>query len=99
MPAKKKQSFEEQLSELEAIATRMEEGDLSLETALAEFEKGLKAARHCQEALSSAEQKIEKLIAEGDEIFAMPFDDEEDEDFELDLDEEEAYEDLEDLDD
>lgn len=90
MPAKKK-TFEEQLTELEAIATKMESGDLGLEAALSQFEQGLKAARHCQEALSSAEQKIEKLMAEGDEIFSVSFDEDALEEHEEDS--EEAFDD------
>ena len=59
-------SFEESLSELEALVLRMEAGELSLESSLQEFERGIGLIRSCQQVLSQAEQKVTLLMAEGD---------------------------------
>jgi exodeoxyribonuclease VII small subunit len=53
--------FETKLSELEAIAQKMEQGELGLEDALKYFEKGVKLARECQAVLKTAEQTIQTL--------------------------------------
>jgi exodeoxyribonuclease VII small subunit len=53
--------FEKTMSELEEIVMQLEKGELSLESSLKQFEKGINLARRCQEALSQAEQKIEML--------------------------------------
>jgi exodeoxyribonuclease VII small subunit len=78
----KKKSFETDLQALQSLATKMEKGDLSLDEALKSFEKGLKLARSCQNALVEAEQKIEQLVEEDGELFAQPLDEE----LELELD-------------
>lgn len=53
--------FEKSIAELEAIVMQLEKGELSLEDALKQFEKGITLARKCQETLNHAEQKIEQL--------------------------------------
>jgi exodeoxyribonuclease VII small subunit len=50
--------LEKSLEELEALVVRLEGGDLSLEDALKEFERGVKLTRECQAALKDAEQKV-----------------------------------------
>jgi exodeoxyribonuclease VII small subunit len=54
--------LEKTLEELEALVTRLESGDLPLEQALKEFERGIKLTRACQAALQEAEQKVEILL-------------------------------------
>jgi exodeoxyribonuclease VII small subunit len=54
--------LEKSLEELEALVARLEGGDLPLEQALKEFERGVKLTRQCQTALQAAEQKIEILL-------------------------------------
>ena len=53
--------FEKSVSELEHIVKQLENGELSLEDSLKEFEKGIGLARKCQDVLNQAEQKIEFL--------------------------------------
>ena len=55
--------FEQSLTELENIVSRLEKGDLDLEDALVQFEQGIHLARTCQTTLRQAEQKIESLSA------------------------------------
>ena len=52
----------------------MESGELSLEDALASFEKGINLAGKCQGFLESAEQKVQVLIEKNGKISALTFD-------------------------
>lgn len=77
MSSRKKQvtSFEESLTELEALVERMETGELSLEDSLSAFERGIALTRTCQDALQQAEQKVEILTARTADATPEPFDD------------------------
>ncbi|MFS1522941.1 exodeoxyribonuclease VII small subunit [Microbulbifer sp. 2304DJ12-6] len=74
--AAKKQSatFEESLEALEQLVERLEAGDLPLEEALADFERGVKLTRECQRKLAGAEQKVKLLMEENGGIKELPFD-------------------------
>lgn len=61
-PAKADIDFEASLNELEALVERMEQGDLSLEQSLKDFERGVALTRACQQALREAEQKVQILM-------------------------------------
>jgi exodeoxyribonuclease VII small subunit len=65
--------LEKSLEELEALVTRLESGDLSLEQALKEFERGVKLTRQCQSALQEAEQKVEILMRKSETAEPSPF--------------------------
>jgi exodeoxyribonuclease VII small subunit len=54
--------FEAALAELEDLVELMETGDITLEESLAHFERGIKLTRQCQEALKTAEQKVQILM-------------------------------------
>ncbi len=56
-------SFEAALAELESIVQGMETGKLSLEESLAAYQRGTVLLKHCQDALTAAEQKIQVLEA------------------------------------
>jgi exodeoxyribonuclease VII small subunit len=53
--------FEEALKQLEAIVSRLEIGDLSLEEALSIFEEGVRLTKLCSARLSEAEQRVNIL--------------------------------------
>lgn len=55
-------TFEESLAELEKIASKLEGGDLGLDEAIKEFEKGIKLSKECSEKLDEAEKKINILV-------------------------------------
>jgi len=55
-------SFENSVKELDAIVSKMESGELSLDESLKLFEKGVKLTRTCQQTLADAEAKIEALM-------------------------------------
>lgn len=57
-------NFEQSLSELEVIVQRLESGQLPLEDALNEFEKGVTLARQGQQQLQQAEQRVQILLAQ-----------------------------------
>jgi exodeoxyribonuclease VII small subunit len=59
-PADKK--FEAALEELEQVVEQLESGDLSLEDALAAFEKGVGLVKYCNQKLNEVEKKIEILV-------------------------------------
>ena len=74
----KSPDFEQSLSELEDLVTRLEQGDVPLEEALKTFERGVALTRQCQTALRTAQQKVEVLLTrngeESIESFADPDD-------------------------
>lgn len=57
--------FEQALAELETVVAQMESGDLSLDDSLAAFERGVKLTRQCQQALKTAELKVQSLTEDG----------------------------------
>jgi exodeoxyribonuclease VII small subunit len=59
--------LEDTLVELEQLVARLEEGELPLDKALKEFERGIRLTRQCQSVLKDAEQKIAILLADSDE--------------------------------
>ena len=61
-----KKTFEENLEELEKIASELERQDISLEKALDDFEKGIKLSKICNQKLEKAEQKINILVQSED---------------------------------
>ncbi len=71
------QNFEKSLKELETLVKKMEKGDLSLEASLEHFERGVQLSRACQEALKSAEQKVEILMNKNGKDDISTFDSEE----------------------
>ena len=61
---KEEKTFEENLKELEDIATNLESGDLGLDEAIKEFEKGIKLSKECSNKLDEAEIKEENFVSE-----------------------------------
>lgn len=75
MPKKAEQpaSFETSLRELEQIVTRLESGELPLEDALNEFERGVQLARQSQKKLQQAEQRVQILLNDDPDAPLTPF--------------------------
>ncbi|CRK85569.1 Exodeoxyribonuclease 7 small subunit [Candidatus Providencia siddallii] len=57
-------SFEDSLKELEQIVTSLESGNLSLEDAISEFERGIRIAKISKEILQNAEQRVQVLLTD-----------------------------------
>ncbi len=69
--------FETSLKKLEQIVSDLENGELPLEESIKTFEEGVKLTKHCQNLLSKAEIKIQKLVESKDgSIDLEAFDDE-----------------------
>ena len=61
MAAKKKLTFEERLSQVEALIGQMESGALPLEDALKRYEEGMQALTALEKELLSAQQRLTVL--------------------------------------
>jgi exodeoxyribonuclease VII small subunit len=57
--------FEKQLTALEKVVERLEQGDLSLEESVQLFEEGIKLSDACKKELEAAEGKIQLLVDRG----------------------------------
>lgn len=66
-------SFEDSMQELETIVSSMEEGDIPLEEALTQFERGIQLANHSQQKLKQAEQKVDILLKQNGQEQLAPF--------------------------
>lgn len=66
-------SFENALQQLEQIVSRLESGELPLEEALNEFERGVQLARSSQQTLQAAEQRVQILLSDDKDAPLTPF--------------------------
>ncbi len=66
-----KLNFEQSIDQLTEIVSRIEQGQISLEDSLQQYERGMKLIRHCRDILAKAEKRIEKIseadLDEGDD--------------------------------
>ena len=75
MAEKESVKFEKSLEKLEKIVAELEDGELSLDEALARYEEGAKTLKLCYEALRRAEKRVEKLLKDEEGGTAVePFD-------------------------
>lgn len=74
MKRKQPVNFEANLAELERLVERMERGELTLEDSLRHFEQGIHLIRACQQALQSAETKVQMLTRDADDDGLIAFD-------------------------
>ena len=66
--SKETKTFEENLAELEAVVTKLEQGDVALEEALSEFQTGMQLSKSLQKTLKEAEETLVKVMqADGTE--------------------------------
>ena len=71
---KKEVEFETALKKLETIVENLENGDLSLENALKQYEEGVHMAEVCSKRLAAAEKKVEILMkTSGGKLKTAPF--------------------------
>ena len=61
-------SFEENMSELQSIVEKLENGDVSLDDAIVEFEKAMKLIKNCDDKLKIAEDTIAKIVDENNDV-------------------------------
>ena len=66
--------FESALTRLEDIVKKLENGELSLDSALELFEEGIKLSRFCHTKLEQAERRVEILLKNNSgQARAVPF--------------------------
>lgn len=65
--------FETALKRLEEIVKKLENGELSLDSALELFEEGIRLSRFCHGKLEQAEQRVELLLKNEGQMRAVPF--------------------------
>lgn len=70
----KNMTFEETLKELDSIVSQLESGDVALDSALSQFERGIALARHGQKTLIDAQQRVDILLANDTTTPLSPFD-------------------------
>ena len=59
--------FEDNLAELENIVRKLESGDVALEDAIAEFQKGMKISETLKKTLNEAEETLVKIVGKNDQ--------------------------------
>ncbi|ANK59361.1 exodeoxyribonuclease VII small subunit [Loigolactobacillus backii] len=69
--AKEQPSFEDNLTQLNEIVTNLEKGDVPLEEALSEFQKGVTLSKNLQDTLDHAEKTLTKMMNEDNQ--EVPF--------------------------
>jgi len=67
-------SFEQALEELTTIVSEMEQGDLSLDQSLKQFERGIALAGASSSKLQQAEQKVAILMGKDEKSVLTDFD-------------------------
>ncbi len=66
MVMKTAKTFEESITELEEIVSRLEGGNTTLDESLTLFEQGIKLSKSCQKMLDNAEKKASVLMMSDD---------------------------------
>jgi len=59
-----KLSFEQAIKKLTDIVSKIEDGQISLEQSLTQYEQGMELIKHCRAILQKAEKKIEEISKE-----------------------------------
>ncbi len=62
-----KLGFEEAIKRLSEIVGKIEQGQISLETSIEQYEKGMALIKHCRGILQTAEKRIEKISQKQEE--------------------------------
>jgi exodeoxyribonuclease VII small subunit len=67
MSETEKLSFEQAFAELEEVVQQLEAGELTLDQAMALFERGTDLATQCNAQLDAAELRVQQLVPAGGE--------------------------------
>jgi exodeoxyribonuclease VII small subunit len=59
-----KLTFEQAIKKLTDIVSKIEDGQISLEQSLTQYEQGMELIKHCRVILQKAEKKIEEISQE-----------------------------------
>lgn len=67
-------SFEQALTELEAVVQQLESSTLALEEMVALYQRGRQLAQRCHELLDAVDLQLQQLVPDGEGGFtAVPF--------------------------
>jgi len=66
-----KLTFEEAMKELELLVDSLDKGDISLDDAIAAYDRGSQLKDHCQKKLNEAKMKVD-TIQSSDNIDTIP---------------------------
>ena len=66
-----KLTFEDAMKELEKLVDSLDKGDISLDEAIAAYDRGSQLKDHCQKKLNEAKMKVE-TIQSSDNIDTIP---------------------------
>ena len=61
-----KMTFEEAMKELENLVDALDKGDVSLDEAIAAYDRGSQLKDHCQKKLNEAKMKVETIQSSGE---------------------------------
>jgi len=61
-------TFEENMTELQAIVEKLENGDVNLDDAIIEFQKAMELIKNCDSKLKEAEETINKIVDENKDV-------------------------------
>ena len=61
-----KMTFEEAMKELERLVDSLDKGDVSLDEAIAAYDRGSQLKDHCQKKLNEAKMKVETIQSSSD---------------------------------
>ena len=59
-------TFEDAMKELENLVDSLDKGDVSLDEAIAAYDRGSQLKDHCQKKLNEAKMKVETIQSSGD---------------------------------
>ncbi len=65
-----KLSFEEAMTELQALVKALEKGDSKLDDAINSYQRGVDLKRHCEAKLREAQLKVERIVQGADGTIA-----------------------------
>lgn len=66
-------NFEESIKDLENIVKKLEDGNLTLDQSLEEFQKGIEAYKNCNDMLNKVEGKVKLIVEENSDIEIFDF--------------------------
>ena len=64
-----KMTFEDAMKELENLVDALDKGDVSLDEAIAAYDRGSQLKDHCQKKLNEAKMKVETIKSSGESNF------------------------------
>ncbi len=66
--AKKEESFEEKMKELEKIVNELESGEIDLDASIEKYTKAMKLVKECDDKLKNIEEQVNKIVKENGDL-------------------------------